>query len=793
MKVAFVFFLLVIGLQSLSAQNQPIQITGKVVESGGRQPVEYATVMVKAVSDDSMLDGTTTAEDGSFVLTTQNPDVYLEVSFIGFVTQIVADVKISGGKANVGTITISEDNQTLDEIVVRGEKSQTEFKLDKRVFNVGQDLSSTGASALEVLNNVPSVAVNIEGQISLRGSQGVRILINGKPSVLTSEGGNALGTITADMIERIEVITNPSAKYEASGTSGIINIVIKKEEKRGLNGSVTLNTGAPNNHSLGLSLNNRTEKFNLFSQLGVGHRTFPTQYRTINRDLESNNTVRSQGESDKNETFFNIILGTDYHINENNVLSLTGHFAYELETEFSDTDFDFLDSSNTLVSQWNRDEETEATNPKYQYELQYKKDFPDNEEHTLLFSAIGNFFGKDQSSEFNNTPVMNGEDFSQQQQTRTDFKEGEYTFQLDYTHPFNEVFTLESGAQYVYTDVTNDFSVSNWNDNVWVVDPDLTNVFDFDLEVLGVYSTGAYEGDKFGLKLGLRLESTDMRTLLVTTDESSRQQFINLFPTAHTSYKLNDNFSLQAGYSRRIYRPGLWDLNPITNIRNNFSISAGNPLLQPEFTDSYEVTSIFDKGPVSFSAAIYHRYTTDVIEEVATFEDNVSFSRPENIGINRATGLELNGKYNPTEWWTLNGDFNYNYFSREGSFETTSFDFTADQWTGRLTNKFKLPADIDFEVIGNYRSALETFQMNLSSYFFADLGVRKKIMNGKTILNLSIRDVFASRIFESETISSRQPDFYLYDYRLRGRFITVGISYGFGKGEAMEFSGQKRF
>ena len=388
---------------------------------------------------------------------------------------------------------------------------------------------------------------------------------------------------------------------------------------------------------------------------------------------------------------------------------------------------------------------------------------------------------------------MNGEDFSQQQQTRTDFKEGEYTFQLDYTHPFNEVFTLESGAQYVYTDVTNDFSVSNWNDNVWVVDPDLTNVFDFDLEVLGVYSTGAYEGDKFGLKLGLRLESTDMRTLLVTTDESSRQQFINLFPTAHTSYKLNDNFSLQAGYSRRIYRPGLWDLNPFTNIRNNFSISAGNPLLQPEFTDSYEVTSIFDKGPVSFSAAIYHRYTTDVIEEVATFEDNVSFSRPENIGINRATGLELNGKYNPTEWWTLNGDFNYNYFSREGSFETTSFDFTADQWTGRLTNKFKLPADIDFEVIGNYRSALETFQMNLSSYFFADLGVRKKIMNGKTILNLSIRDVFASRIFESETISSRQPDFYLYDYRLRGRFITVGISYGFGKGEAMEFSGQKRF
>ena len=192
-KAAFTFLLLITGFQPLLAQNQPIQITGKVVESGGRQPVEYATVMVKAVSDDSMLDGTTTAEDGTFTLTTENPEVYLEVSFIGFETLIIADVKISGGEANVGTVVLSSDEQTLDEVIVRGEKSQTEFKLDKRVFNVGQDLSSTGASALEVLNNVPSVAVNIEGQISLRGSQGVRILINGKPSVLTSEGGKRPG------------------------------------------------------------------------------------------------------------------------------------------------------------------------------------------------------------------------------------------------------------------------------------------------------------------------------------------------------------------------------------------------------------------------------------------------------------------------------------------------------------------------------------------------------------------------------------------------------------------------
>ena len=789
MKIIIIYIFLSLGFHSLLAQNQPITITGKAVEGSSQQPLEFATVQVLDTAQ-QLITGTTTDLDGTFRLETEATDFFIEIGFIGFVSTTLTDFDIVNGTVDLGTVALSEDTETLDEVLVRGERSQTEFKLDKRIFNVGQDLSSAGASALEVLNNVPSVSVNIEGQIRLRGSAGVQILINGKPSVLASEQGNALGTLTADMIERIEVITNPSAKYDAEGTSGILNIVLKKEEKRGLNGSVTLNTGVPNNHSLGLSLNNRTEKFNLFSQLGIGHRTFPEQYRTINRNLANDTTISSGGQGDKNETFFNIILGTDYHINEYNVLSLTGHFAYELESEFSDTDFSLLEPTNTTVAQWNRDEVTEATNPKWQYELQYQKRFPDHEDHTLLFSALGSYFGKDQSSEFNNVPVFGTESLDEQQQTRTDFKEGEYTFKLDYTHPFSDAFTLETGAQYVITDVTNDFAVSNWADSRWIEDPDLTNVFDYNQKVAGVYGTGAYEGEKFGVKLGLRLENTNLTTLLIDTDVANQQQFTNLFPSAHTSYKVMDNLSVQTGYSRRISRPGLWDLNPFFNIRNNFSIRTGNPLLQPEFTDSYEVTGIFDQGPVSLNAAVYHRYTTDVVENVTTFEDNVSLTRPENIGTNRATGLELNVKYSPAEWWSLNGDANYQYFSREGSFETTNFDFSANQWSSRLTSKFKLPADIDLELIGQYQSSVRRFQETTSDYLFADLGLRKKIMNGKTILNLSVRDVFASRIFESETI---QPDFYLYNYRLRGRFITVGISYGLGKGEAMEFSGQKRF
>jgi outer membrane receptor protein involved in Fe transport len=786
--IQFLFIAILFGSHLVVAQNNPIQIIGKVVESAGGQPLEYATVKISDAQTDELITGTITDMDGNFFLETKSTGISVEVGFIGFKPTLITQIDIVSEEINLGTITLVADAETLGEVVVRGERSQTVFQLDKRVFNVGQDLSSTGASALEVLNNVPSVTVNIEGQIQLRGSSAVQILVDGKPSVIASQQGNALGTITADMIDRIEVITNPSAKYDAEGTSGIINIVLKKEEKRGLNGSVSLNTGVPNNHSLGFSINNRTEKFNLFSQLGMGHRTFPVQYNTINRDIESNTNVTGSGESEKDESYFNLILGTDYHINPRNILSLTGSFEYELEEEISDTEYLMSSTPNTSSTLWNRNELTEGKNPKWEFELQYLKGFSDHKDHMLLFSALGSYFGKTQWSDFDDQAADGS--LIGQQKTFTDFLQDEYILKLDYTKPFSKYFTLETGAQYLITNVTSDYSVSNWADNAFVEDPALTNVFDYSQKVLGLYSTAAYEGDLFGVKLGLRMENTDLNTLLLNTNESNRQNYTNLFPTFHSSYKLMENFSLQAGYSRRISRPGLWDLNPFTIIRNNFNIRSGNPFLKPEHTDSYEVTGIYDHRLFSFIAAVYYRYTTDVVENFSSFQNNISITRPENVGINRATGVELVGKYNPFEWWALSSEFNYNYYRREGVMETATFNFDADQWTARMTTRFKLPLDIDFEVTGNYRSGYQTFQQEISENMFVDMGLRKRLMNGRTIINLSVRDVFASRNFESEI---SQPSFYIYDYRQQGRFISLGVSYGFGKGEAMEFSSQKRF
>jgi hypothetical protein len=382
-----------------SAEAQFYSITGQVIDESSSRPVEFATIVIYNRVDDKMLTGVTTDLDGKFEASVEEKDVKLEISFIGYQNRLIEQVEFVDGTAQLGKLTLSQDAQTLEEVVVRAEKSTTEFRLDKRVFNVGQDLSTSGASAFEVLNNVPSVNVNIEGEVTLRGAGGVQILINGKPSVLTNEQGNALGTITAEMIEKVEVITNPSAKYEAEGTSGIINIVLKKEEKRGINGSISLNTGIPDNHSVGISLNRRTEKLNLFTQLGAGYRSFPRDRRNINRNNATNTEILAEGEEFRNEGFYNLILGADYYINENNIITLSGSAALELEDQPSATFFEVFENGN-LVQSWDRTEVTEATNPKYQYELQYKRNFTDDEDHQLLFSAIGNFFGKDQSSEF---------------------------------------------------------------------------------------------------------------------------------------------------------------------------------------------------------------------------------------------------------------------------------------------------------------------------------------------------------------------------------------------------------
>ena len=780
--------MLLLSSQCLYSQNGEIKVRGYVSDSLSQSAIAYASILIRDKNSLELINGTSSDENGFFELETFSEEVIFEVSLIGYQDYIIKEFEFLNNEVDLGEIRLTPQTDMLNEVELVGEKSTTEFRLDKRVFNVGKDLSSTGASALEVLDNVPSVTVSIEGQISLRGNSGVQILINGKPSVLASDSGNALGTITADMIEKVEVITNPSAKYEAEGTAGIINIVIKKEERKGLNGSFSLNYGSPLNNSGGLSLNKRTERFNLFTQLGSGYRKLPTIFNNKNLNLLTQEGVHTQGREYRNEVFYNIILGTDYYINPQNVITLSGFYAFEDEEQPSNTNVKIFENQNDLVAEWDREEKTEAGNPKYQYELIYKKDFLNDEDHDLILSATGNLFSKRQSSEFSNKTVLGSATF-QDQQTRTYFREAVHIFKVDYTNPFSEKWTLEAGAQYGDNDVSNDFEVKNDSNGSWVVDPGLTNTFSFSQRVLGIYGTTSYESNLWGLKLGLRMESTAIETNLVNSNQKNNQNFEDLFPTLHSSFKLNTSLSLQAGYSRRIYRPRLWELNPFFNIRNSFNIRQGNPDLGSEYSDSYEVSAIYNIPGLSLNFSLFQLFTSNVIEYISRLNDNISVRKPENLGTKKANGIEMNGKLDLSNKIVINGDFNFNAFDRKAYWNEQSFDFKGERWSTRISSKIKLPKEIDVEFAFDYRSNYKTIDGQVSPSRNINFGIRKKVLNKKGVINLSVRDIFATRIQESRALRN---NFNIINRSYAGTFFRLGFSYGFGKGDAMEFRGGRR-
>jgi outer membrane receptor protein involved in Fe transport len=785
----FIIFIF-LSLQAFSENNgRKINILGKVVEQNTENPVEYATISIHTI-DGRLITGGISDQNGSFHLESPTKEFYIKISFIGYQTKELREFTIQNNQVELQTIYLENTQEQLNDVVVRAEKSKTVFKLDKRVFNVGKDLVSNGGSATDILNNVPSVDVSIEGKVSLRGNTSVQMLINGKPSVMASS--KTLGTITADMIERVEVVTNPSAKYDAEGTSGIINIILKKDNRKGLNGALTANVGTPKNYSLGLSMNRRTEKLNLFTQLGVGDRRMESESfnKTINYKNPLQSQIISNGDGEKNEKFYNFILGADYHFNKYQTLSISGHYGFEDEKHYSTTDYSYsqLKGSNTEESR--RNETAKATNPKWQYELNYTKEFKDNKERKFSLSATGSFFGKDKESVFDNTGVGKYLQLKKEK-VNNDFAEAEYSFQADYIHPFSENVIWESGIKSDINSNKNELVQHDKKGNSWIKNESLSNDFHYNQTISALYSTYSYEGGKVSFKLGVRAEYEYRRSKLENTNEKNTNRDTKLFPSIHTSYKFSDQFSLQAGYSKRIRRPHMWDLNPFESRKDPLHIFKGNPNLKPSLSDSFELTAIstFESGSVN--ASIFYRQTDDVVSEVYTVNENVTTTMPINVGESKSTGFEINSKLEPVKWLSLLLEGNYMFYHRTGNYLSQNFDFNNKSWSTRMTAKFKLPLHIDAEYKFRYRSKSETIQGYDKAQYYSDLGIRKKFMKGRAVINLSVKDVFNTRKHKFE---SKSTDFYNYnESQWSGRMMVLGISFGFGKGETMEYSGMKMF
>ena len=332
--------------------------------------------------------------------------------------------------------------------------------------------------------------------------------------------------------------------------------------------------------------------------------------------------------------------------------------------------------------------------------------------------------------------------------------------------------------------MSNDFEVQDQLDGLFVTNQGLTNVFDFRQKVFGLYGTGSFESDKWGIKLGLRREQTNIKTNLLNSNLSNNKDFADLFPTFHSSFKLIKKLSLQAGYSRRIYRPSLWQLNPFINIRNNFNIRKGNPNLKPEYSDSYELAAIYNISGLSINCSLYKLNTTDKITYVTTLQNNISETAPENLGTTNANGIEINGKLNVGKKIVITSDFNLNRFNRRGVWGKQNFNFNGNSWSSELRSKIKFPKDLDLELTLNYLSDFRTVDGERGPSRNLNFGIRKKIVDGRGVINLIVRDIFATRVRESRAIRS---NFIVDNWSTSGTFFSLGFSYGFGKGEAMEY------
>lgn len=765
-----------------STLNAQQLLFGNVTSQG--EPVEFCSVAILS-SDSTVIDGILTDSLGDFELKPRSFPVILRVSAIGYEKQFIP---ISSSSKEAYKITLKRELTEFDEVVVQGEVSEMIFKLDKRVFNVGKDLSNSGGSALEVLNNVPSVEVTLEGAVKLRGSSGVQILINGKPSVVAESSGTGLGSITADMIEKIEIITNPSAKYDASGTTGIINIVLKKNAKKGFNGAVTINTGYPNNHSLGLSLNYRSKAVNLFGQFGVGYRTFVSERIGHNNDLTQSKKLSWDGDSEKNELFVNARIGANFYLNKYNTITISGNWARENETEFATWNYQLDEPLNNNYSVFSRKESTKAINPKWQFDLSHELQFKNKKEHKLNTSFVGSYFAKDKNSEFLNE-VTSGTMSTNDQRSDSRFAFSNYSFQSDYTLPIDTGMTFEAGIKADIDNNTNKMDVFKNVANNWEIDTAYSNNFRFSINVISAYATFAKEWKKLGIKGGVRYEHT-LSNIKNEGVMGNTWDYFNFFPSFHTSYKFTPKTSVQLGYSRRIKRPNMWDLNPFISFRDNFNLSTGNPLLQPEFSNVVELTAIQNWKKHNLNGSIFYRHTTDVIEDIKRVENNVSISTVDNIGTSSLLGIELNYKVQIAKWFSIHSEGNFTYFQRFGQFESQKFDFENVVGSIRSTAKFKLKKGFEAQVSGRYISPRQNVFFKEGQVYYFDLGLKQKILKGKGVVNLSVRDVFASRMSIS---SINRDDLSYYSRSKRGRYIVIGFSYGFGKGETMHYGGFKRF
>lgn len=793
MKNLWILLTLMGYMAGAQTGTEPVfTITGKVIDPG-KNAVPFANSALYQTLDSSLVTGAVSDENGRFELKAKPGNYYLKITFLSYKENRVKNIRVMNQNIDLGALTLSPMTEVLDEVVVTGEKSQMVLHLDKRVFNVGKDLSNAGGNAAEILDNVPSVTVDVEGNVSLRGSENVRILIDGRPSGLTGiSSSDALRQLQGDMIENIEVITNPSSRYDAEGEVGIINIVLKKNANQGVNGSFTVQAGYPENYGGSFNLNYRKSKFNLFSSYSFNYRNNPGGGNSLNRFTQKNsegqdsafsyiqNSKRTRG-----GTSNNIRFGIDYYLNETNIL--TGAIMYRVSQGRNSSRYDYLnyDDNNMLVGSDFRRENEKEPEQNIEGSLTYKKEFK-QEGRTLTADVKIMDTQEDERANFYETSSTEKD---KQERSNNTEDERNLLFQADYIHPLGSNGKFETGVKASHRLLNNKYMVEELNDeNSWEV---ITGLEGQPLEDHLVYTENIYAGylmwgnklGKFSLQTGLRAEYSDILTESKKGNTRNPKKYFNLFPSAHVSYELDENNDLQLSYSYRISRPRFRELLPFSGYSDSRSIYMGNPDLNPEYTHSFEVGNLLEWTAGSLLSSVYYRYRMGVVQRITEVdqsndENSEVLTRviPINLSTQNAYGLEFNLSHTFNKWWRLNSNFNFYRAITEGSYKEERLFSDTYAFTSRITSKMTILKKYDFQAGINYRAPQETPQGRNLSVYSVDLGLARDVLKGKGTITLSVQDLFNSRKWRS--INDQTEGYYSEsEFQWRSRSALLSFNY----------------
>ncbi|PQJ15098.1 TonB-dependent receptor domain-containing protein [Aureicoccus marinus] len=805
---SLVLFLLM-PLLGIAQRPSPITISGKVIDKDSGNPLEYATLVVQNASKPERVTGGITDDNGVFRVEVFPGTYHLRVEYLGYTTYELKDQRLRSSR-NLGDIGLGIDATQLEAVEVIGERTTVELRLDKKVYNVGQDLTVRGGSVTDVLDNVPSVTVDIEGNISLRGNESVRVLINGKPSALSGLSPQALQQLPAEAIEKVEVITNPSARYDAEGTAGILNIILKQSKTAGLNGSINLFAGEPANYGGALSLNLRREKFNFFTNTTFRYRDSPGNARFTQENFASDGSTQSFQDEirqyQRQSQNFNTNIGFELFLDEST--SITNSFVFRDSDGTNTVDIDFFNFDENRVPTISRDRNTveDEVDENVQYSMNFEKKFK-TDGHIL---TIDYQYSKGAEIEDSLIEEVIREDNNQlpTEQTINDESQINQLAQLDYVLPFGKDLQsqFEAGYRGTFNTFQTDFTFGQLNDaGILIPDPNFSNELIYREYVNAAYVQLGSKFNKFSLLGGLRMEASDIGIELVGTNEVDNKDYVDWFPSVFLGYEFSEMEQLTISYSRRLRRPRSRFINPFPSRSSNTNLFQGNPDLDPTYTNAFDFGYLKRWDKFTLTTSAYYNRSTGVFQfitqETGDFVelDNpddpanpvivpVQRRTPINLATDNRYGMEFTSTYTPFRNWRFTWNLNvfqqqlrgnYTYIDFQGQEITQNFDADNFTWFTRFSAKLPLPGTIDFQSNVFYRGRRVDAQNVNKGILSINTAFSKDVIKDKATLSLNVSDLLNARKRRTETRTDNV--FTESEFQWRERQITLSFLYRFNE------------